>query len=146
MLYVRSDIPSKLLSTKSLPMEGFYIQINLQKKKWLLCCSYYPNENAIKSRLAIVHKGLALYPSEYKNLIVLVDFNVGMDNSDMSVFCYTYDLKSLIKEPTCYKNSEKPSCRDLTLTNNPKCFQSSRVVEADLSDFNRMTITVMKKF
>ena len=63
----------------------------------------------------------------------------------MSVFCYTYDLESLIKEPTYYKNPENPSRRYLILTNNPKCFQSSRVVEADLSDFNRMRITVMKK-
>ena len=31
MLYVRADIPSKLLSTELLPMEGFYVEINLQK-------------------------------------------------------------------------------------------------------------------
>ena len=36
MLYVRADIPSKLLSTELLPMERFYVEINLQKKKWLL--------------------------------------------------------------------------------------------------------------
>ena len=32
MLYVTADIPSKLLSTELLPMEGFYLEINLQKK------------------------------------------------------------------------------------------------------------------
>ena len=67
MLYVRADIPSKLLSIESLPMEGFYVEINLQKKKWLLCCSYNPNNNAIKSHLENLHKGLALYSSKYKN-------------------------------------------------------------------------------
>ena len=56
----------------------------------------------------------------------------------------TYDLKSLIKEPICYKNPENPSCIDLILTNNPKCFQCSSVDEADLSDFHRMVVTVMK--
>ena len=100
MLYVRADIPSKLLSTELLPMEGFYVEINLQKKKWLLCCSYNPNKNTIKSHIEILHKGLALYSPKYENFIVLGDFNVGMDNSDMTVFCYTYDLKCLIKEPT----------------------------------------------
>ena len=59
MLYVRADIRSKLLSTESLPMEGFYVEINLQKKKWLLFCSYNPKKNAIKSHLEILHKGLA---------------------------------------------------------------------------------------
>ena len=53
MLYVRADIPSKLLSAELLPMEGFYVQINLQKKKWLLCCPYNPNKNAVKSHLEI---------------------------------------------------------------------------------------------
>ena len=91
-----------------------------------------------------LHKGLALYSSKYENFIVLGDFNVGMDNSDMTVFCDTYDLKCLIKEPTCYKNPENPSCIDLILTNNPKCFQSSCVVETGLSDFHKMTVTVMK--
>ena len=62
----------------------------------------------------------------------------------MSVFCDSYDLRSLIKEPTCYKNPENSSCLDLILTNNPKCFKGSCVVETSLSDFHRMTVTVMK--
>ena len=82
--------------------------------------------------------------SKYENFIVLGDFSVGIDNNDMSVFCDTYNLKSLIKEPACYKNPENPSCRDLILTNSPKCLQSSCVVETGLSDFHRMTVTVMK--
>ena len=125
-------------------MEGFYVEINLQKKKWLLCCFCNPNKNAIKSHIEILHKGLALYSSKYENFIILGDFSVGMDNSDMTVFCDMYDPKCLIKEPTCHKNPENPSCIDLILTNNPKCFQSSCVVETGLSDFHRMTVTVMK--
>ena len=128
MLYVRADIPSKLLSLELLPMEGFYVEINPQKKKWLLCCSYNPNKNAIKSHIAILDKGLALHSSKYENFIVLGDINEGIDKSDMTVFCYTYDLKCLIKEPTYYKNPENPSYIDLILTKNSKCFRSSCVV------------------
>ena len=144
MLYVRADIPSKLLSTELLPVKGFYIEINVQRKKWLLRCFYNANKNAIKIHIEILHKGLALYSSQYENFIVLGDFNVAMDNSDMTVFYDTYDQKCLIKEPTFYKNPENPSCIDLILTNNLKCFQSSCVVETGLSDFHRMTVTVMK--
>ena len=79
ILYVRADIPSKLLSTESLPMEDFYVEINVQKKKWLLSCSYNPNKNAIKSHLEILYKDLALYSSKYENFIVSGDLN-GMDN------------------------------------------------------------------
>ena len=138
---LRAVILSKLLSTESLPLEGFYVKLNLQKKKWLLCCSCNPNKNAIKSHLEILHEGLALYSSKYEDFIVLGDFNVGMGNGDMTVFCDIYDLKCLNKEPKCYKNPENPSCVDLILTNNPKCFQSSCVVETGLSDFHRVTVT-----
>ena len=62
----------------------------------------------------------------------------------MTVFCDTYDFKCVIKEPTCYKNPQNPSCIDLIFTKNPKCFQNSCVVETSLPDFHRMTVTVMK--
>ena len=48
------------------------------------------------------------------------------------------------KEPTCYKNPEKPSCIDLILTNKPDSFQNSKVIETGLSDFHRVTVTITK--
>ena len=48
-------------------------------------------------------KGLALYSSNYENLIILGDFNVSIDNNYMAGFCDIYDLRSLITEPKCYK-------------------------------------------
>ena len=55
-----------------------------------------------------------------------------------------HNLKNLIKEPTCFKNPEKPTIIDLILTNKPKCFQHSCTYETGISDFHKMTITVMK--
>ena len=51
--------------------------------------------------------------------MIVGDFNVETNKSAMSVFSDTYDLKSLIKEPTCYKNPSKPSCINLMLINKP---------------------------
>ena len=50
-------------------------------------------------------------------------------------------LKNQIKEPTCYKNSEKPTCIDLVLTNQPTLFQHSTVLETGLSGFHSLTVT-----
>ena len=47
----------------------------------------------------------------------------------MLSFCDTFDLTSLIKEPTCYKNPDNLSCIDLTLTNKLPSFKNSFVVE-----------------
>ena len=69
---------------------------------------------------------------------------VGVLETPMTSFCESYDLKSIIKQPTCFKNSEKPSCIDLILTNRPKSFQSTCVMETGLSDFHRITVSVLK--
>ena len=63
----------------------------------------------------------------------------------MKSFCENYDLKSLIKQPTCYINPNKPTCIELILRNVSRMFQSTCVLETGLSDFHLMTVTVMRK-
>ena len=76
--------------------------------------------------------------------MLLGDFNVRVDDETMRNFCNSYSLHSLIKESTCFKNPENPSCIDLILTNKPRSFQSTCVIETGLSDFHRMTVSVLK--
>ena len=59
MLYVRDDITSKYLSCEN-EIEGFYIELNTRKTKWLLSCSYNPNKNNINKHLEFLSKNLAL--------------------------------------------------------------------------------------
>ena len=92
-------------------------EINLYKKKLLLCCSYNRDSNNIKNHLSALSVRLVLYSSKYKYFIVLGDFNVEVENRDMEEFCSNYNLKSLIRVPTCYKNPNNPSCIDLILKN-----------------------------
>ena len=61
----------------------------------------------------------------------------------MRNFCNSYSLNSLIKQPTCFKNPENPSCTDLILTDRPRSFQSTCVLETGLSDFHRMTVSIL---
>ena len=91
-----------------------------------------------------LNRNLARYLSCYENFMIIGDFKLEANNSVMSIFCDTYNLKNLIKEPTCYKNPNKPSCIDVMLTNKPRSFKHSGVIETGLSDFHRMTVTVMK--
>ena len=89
-------------------------------------------------------RNLALHSSTYENYIIIGDFNIEADSKEMSSFCDTFDLTSLIKEPTGYKNPDNSSCIDLILTNKPLSFQNSCVAETGLSDFHRMILTVTK--
>ena len=63
----------------------------------------------------------------------------------MEQFFASYNLKSLIKEPTCFKSVDNLSCIDLILTNHPKCFQNSGVYETGISDFHKSTFKYSKK-
>ena len=62
----------------------------------------------------------------------------------MKSFCKNYDLKNLIGQPTCYKNSSNPACIDLILTNVPRSCQST-CVGRNRADFHFMTLTVIRK-
>ena len=50
----------------------------------------------------------------------------------------------MINEPSCYKNPDRLFCIDLILTNCPRSFQNSCVIETGLSNFHQMVVTVMK--
>ena len=54
----------------------------------------------------------------------------------------------MIKQPTCYKNPDNPTCIDLLLTIAPRSFQSTFVLEAVLLDCLLMTVIIksFKKF
>ena len=80
----------------------------------------------------------------YENIILIVDFNVEISDSHMDSFCAIYRLKNMIKEPTCYKNPEKPTCIDLILTNSPRQFQATLMLETGLSYFHKMTVAAFK--
>ena len=125
------------------PIECFYVEINLYNQKWLINCSYNPHKNNIGAHLDSC-KSLDLFSCNFER-IILLDFNVEVDENRMKSFCEIYGLKNLIKQPTCYKNPDKPTCIDFILTNVPRSFQSTCFVETGLSDFHLMTLTVMRK-
>ena len=145
MLYVMEDIPSNLLKVESLTKEGFYVELKLRSKNWLINCSYNPNRNAIGNHLEALSDFLDFHSSSYNNIITLGDFNVGVKEPHMKMFYEHYSLQNLIKQPTCHKNPSRPTCIDLILTNVPRSFRSTCVIETGLPSFHLMTLTVMKK-
>ena len=66
---------------------------------------------------------LDIYSTSCGNFIILGDFNIEVEEQQIKDFCDDYSLKSLIRQPTCYK------------TNAPKKFQSTCVPEIDRQIF-----------
>ena len=46
----------------------------------------------------------------------------------------------------CQKSTKKPTCTELMLTSRPRSLGNFNVAETSLTDFHRMTITVMRSF
>ena len=110
LVYVREDIPCKILKeyTREKPIENLFIEINLRSRKLLLSCSYNPKTNLIADHLHCIGRGIYLYSSKYNDFVVLGDLNTEVSNLVMEQFCASCNLKSLIKEPTCFKSVDNP--------------------------------------
>ena len=67
-LYICDDIPSKLIES-TMTIEGLFVEINLRKNKWLLCCSYNPKKSLISNHLQEIGNKLDLLSSN--DLIII---------------------------------------------------------------------------
>ena len=120
-----------------------FVELNLKRTKWL-SYSYNPNRSNIYSQFDSLSGNLDLYSSKYDNYLKVSDFNISVEEANIKNFWKRFGLKNLIKDPTCYKNPNNPCCIDLMLKNKVRRFQRSCVIETGLSDFHKMTITILK--
>ena len=101
---------------------------------WLVFCSCV--------LVLCLSKGLNTYISQYDNMR-LGDLNFESSDLVLNDYSNVYNLFSLVKEPTCFKNPYNQSCIDFFLTNRPRGFQNTFTIETGISDIHKMVITVM---
>ena len=147
LLYIREGIPAKQMPSIVFgEIECLAVEIHIYKKKWLVYGTYNPNKSLIRNHLSVLSKTLSHYAPLYDNFILLGDFNSEVTDEAMVEFCELFNLKNLVKDPTCYKNPDNPSCIDLILTNRLNAYQDTCVIETGLSDFHKLTATVLKSY
>ena len=102
-------------------IEGFFIELNLRRKSWLLCCSYNSKYSQISHHLKEIGKDLEVLT---QSMIILFygDFSAEPADTLLSDFCGIYNLKNIIREKVCFKNPNNPSCIDLIITNRLKSY------------------------
>ena len=149
MIYIREDIPSDILLKHKLPsnIEAIFVEINLRKNRLLLVGTYHSTHKTHGSsdETFFNNIGLALdVYSTYDKFLLAGDLNVQEEDDILDEFMEDYLAKNLVKEPTCFKNAENPSCIDLFITNSYLSFQKTTTVTTGLSDFHKMTVTIMK--
>ena len=147
MTFVSEDIPSKLVSKHTLPddIEGMFIEINLRKTKWLILGTYHPPNQPDEYFFKAVGNALDQYLKTYEKFLLLGDFNADDIEPILSESLEQYEAKNIMKNNTCFKNPDRPTCIDLFLTDIPHSFQSTMTISTGLSDFHKIIITVFIK-
>ena len=121
-------------------IKAMVIEINLKRQRWLIICSRNPHKFMINDHTKSIRMQLDKLHLQYEHFIIIGDLNSQICEDTMSEFCCVYNLKNLVKDPTCYKNPTNPSSMDLILTNNPRSFQNTFVIETGLSDFHKIPL------
>ena len=94
-----SSFPSRLQYT-------FQIRQKLKQGRFItLCTLRHPMQEKFSYRIIPIenNRGINFYSSKYGNFIVLDDLNAEDFNSFLEQFFSSHNLKSLFKEPTCFK-------------------------------------------
>ena len=89
-----------------------------------------------------IDEATELYSKTYDKTLLTRDFNAQVSDIDPDTFCSIWNLKSLGKEPTCFKNPNR--FIDLFLINTVRNFQEAQVFETGLSDIHKLVVTVLE--
>ena len=119
--------------------------MNIKSKKWLLCCAYNPNKSLIENHLRQLQKQLEAFSERYQHFLIMGDFNADVSDPSVTSCCTFFKLRSIVKQPTCYKNPENPSCMDLFITNCTRSFLNTSLYETGLSDFHKLVVTIYEQ-
>ena len=100
--------------------------MNFRKCKWFVLETYHPTSQSGQYFFENVDKSLDMY-SYYDKILLTGGFNAEIHDNYLEIFLYQHELKSLVKEKTCFNSISNPSCIDLFLTNNALFFKTVKL-------------------
>ena len=145
MFYVNEQIPSKVLSLESIPMdiELILLEFTVKNQRWLCVGIYRPPSQNEKYFIDHLSKTLGQLSCQYDKTMLIGDFNLTIIYKSLENFMTTFDQECLIKKPTCFQSSN-PTCIDLILTNKKKSFKNTDVIEVGISNHHSLIVTALE--
>ena len=123
LVYIKSSLPSKMLTKFKLPnnIQVIPFVLNLRKDKWLFVSIYKSPLQNNQHFVNILNDLLDFYSNGYDNKVVSGDFNLDLLSPSISSFINSKKFVSLVKNKTCFKGTG--SCIDLILKNGKYSFK-----------------------
>ena len=144
LIYVKASLSSNINNHYDFQkdIQCIAMELNVANKKYVTFSVYRPPKQNIRYFLNSLSKGLDFYSKHYENICIL-DFNATPSNPRLTLLLENQNLKSIIKNPTCFKSSNVLAT-DLILTNNSYLYQKSQSFETGASDHHRLICTMLK--
>ena len=91
IIYVREDIPSKVLRKHLFPndIEQIFVAINFRKSKWLLYDTYHPPSQSSQYYFDNNDKALDVY-FQYEKIMLVEDFNAEIGQKYFDDFLFQH--------------------------------------------------------
>ena len=135
LVFIRDDILCIELQINFFnEFEAFFVEINRSHSKWLFVACYHPpsqNDDLFVRKLS---NQIDFCSKTYDNFFIAGDFNCQQTEPILFEFLNMQSANNIVKEETCFKSIENPSCIDLFLTNKPNLFFNTSTINTGLSD------------
>ena len=145
LVYVRHGIIAKELPVPNFPndIQVIPIELSIRKQKLLLLPIYRHPSQDQKYFVDAISVNIDKYSAKLENLILIGDFNMEPNDSNMVTLAHDHNLYNLVKGNICFK-SQHGRCIDLILTNKKHSFMKSQSFETGFSDHHRLIYKILK--
>ena len=148
MIFIREDLIAKRLYTyEDSTSETICLEVTISKKKWCVTFAYIPPYNSNKDGFfKELNKSLSNITRKYENVLIFGDLNIDIldkkkdSKNYLSGLCDTVSVSNLISEVTCVKSSLASSI-DVMLTNRPRRFHHTSLIETGMSDCDKLILS-----
>ena len=149
LVYVRETSPHKFRSDIAINMNGIesiVIQVKTNKINMMFLHLYKPPNIPANTLTQATETMLNKCMQETKSVIIIGDLNVNFLNSpnQLTELCDTFDLKQVVRNPTCFKSLKNPSLLDVIVTNCPKSLSKTVNLTLGISDFHNYISTATR--
>ena len=148
-IYVRADLPHRRLNHIEINNNGFEslcTEITIGNTKTVLCCVYkHPKVTNDFFKQCMSKLGDAILQT-YDDFVFLGDMNCCPTKSNViKDLCDLYDLKNLIKDPTCHKGATS-TLLDNILVSNHRRYTGALNANFNLSDCHNLIGAATRRF
>ena len=140
MIFIREGLIAKrLYSYEDNTSETICLGVTISRKKWCMTFVYRPSYSSNKDGFfKELNKSVSNIARKYENVLLVGDLNIDIldkkkdSKNYLSNLCDPFSLSNLISGVTCVKSSVGSSI-DVMLTNRPKNFHHTSLIETGLS-------------